>query len=266
MAVSYEKYGPWALIIGGSEGVGASFARRLAAEGYSIVLVARKQAPLDELADELRAGGTEVRTLSVDMALSDALEKVRSVTDDIEVGFLIYNAGANKVRGNFLELDAADYRALMAINIMGQVEFTRHYGALMKDRGRGGIILTGSTASYLGSATLATYCGVKAFSRLWGEALWAECAPMGIDVLHLVINFTATPYMARAGYDISKAQSPDEVADEALANLGKVPVHIMGGEPALEMMKRRSQFENRGDLIATIATPRREDLTSSEGG
>jgi short-subunit dehydrogenase len=257
--MAYEKYGPWAVITGGSEGIGASFARKLAADGVNVVLVARKVEPLEELAEEIRAMGVQARTRSVDLADHNAIDQVREITDDIDVGFLIYNAGANKVRGNFIELEPKAYRDLIGINIINQAEFLHHYGALIKPRGSGGIIMTGSTASYLGSATLATYCGVKAFSRLWTESIWAECKPMGIDVLHLVINFTATPAMVRAGYDISKAQSPDDVAQEALDALGKEPVHIMGGKAAEEMMARRNGIENRGDLIFTIATPRRED-------
>lgn len=99
-----KKYGPWALLIGGSEGVGAAFARKLAASGFKLVLVARKRGPLDEVAAELRANGAEVRVLSADLSQPDVLDKVRTVTDDVEIGLLIYNAGANSTRGMFVEL------------------------------------------------------------------------------------------------------------------------------------------------------------------
>src|SRR3954453_19804677 len=98
-----NKYGPWALVIGGSEGVGAAFARQLAADGFKLVLVARKPGPLEELAAELRGKGAEVRVLSADLSKSDVLDRVRTVTDDIEIGLLVYNAGANNTRGNFIE-------------------------------------------------------------------------------------------------------------------------------------------------------------------
>src|SRR5690242_14272769 len=111
-----QRYGLWALIVGGSEGVGAGFARKLAAAGFKIVLVARKPGPLEELAQELRGKGAEVRTASVDMSKADALDNVRKVTDDVEVGFLIYNAGANSVRGNFVELDPEVYRTVIGVN------------------------------------------------------------------------------------------------------------------------------------------------------
>lgn len=255
-----DKYGPWAVVTGGSEGVGASVARKLAAEGINLVLIARKLDALEETAKAIRAEyGVEVRTGSIDLADYNAIAAARRLTDDIDVGLLFYNAGANKVRGNFIELEKSAYRDLIGVNVINQADFVHHYGALMQPRGRGGIVTTGSTASYLGSVTLATYGGVKAFSRIWTEAVWAECKPMGIDVLHLVINFTATPFMARAGYDISAAQNPDEVADEAFAALGSgKPVHIMGGAAALEMVKARNAIDNRAELIHTIATPRRD--------
>src|SRR5439155_26860295 len=115
------KYGPWALIIGASEGVGAAFARKLAADGFKLVLVARKPEPLEELAAELRADGAEVRALSADLSQSGVLDKVRSVTDDITIGLLVYNAGANSVRGNFVELPEEVTQAVISVNVLGQV-------------------------------------------------------------------------------------------------------------------------------------------------
>src|SRR5579862_6456613 len=180
-----RRYGPWALIVGGSEGIGAACARILAAHGFRLVLVARKHEPLQALADELRQAGTETRIASVDMSRPDAIDKVRRVTDDIEVGFLFYNAGANDTRANLVEIDPDVFRRVIGVNVIGQSEFAHHYGALMRKRGHGGIILAGSMAGYMGAPTLAAYCGAKAFSRIFTEALWAESAQFGIDVLHL---------------------------------------------------------------------------------
>ena len=255
-----EKYGPWALIVGGSEGIGAAFARKLAAKKFNIALVARKEQPLAELTTELRATGVEVRTLSADLSRADALEKVRTITDDIVIGYLIYVAGANSVRGNLVELDPEVYRAVIAVNVLGPVEFVHHYGSRMKDRGRGGIILAGSSSNYIGSATLGPYTASKAFSRIFSEALWAECKPMGIAVLHMVVNFTATPAMQRLGLDTSTAQSPSEVAQEALDNMENGPLLILGGKKALDVAILRSGLINRGALIASAATPNRKDI------
>jgi short-subunit dehydrogenase len=208
------KYGPWALVIGGSEGVGAAFARMLAADGFKLVLVARKPEPLEALAAELRVGGAEVRTVAADLAKADVLDTVRAATDDVEIGLLIYNAGANDTRGRFVELPEAVTNGVLQITVLGQANFSRHYGALMAQLGRGGIILGGSLSSYLGSPTLAAYTGAKAFSRIFSEALWGEMKPLGVDVLHLNIGFTATPAMARLGMPVELAEPPETVAGE----------------------------------------------------
>ncbi len=260
MVVSLQKYGPWALIVGGSEGIGAALARKLAAQGFNIALVARKELPLAEAAAELRATGVQVRTLSADLSRPDVLQRVRTMTDDISIGFLAYVAGANSIRGNILELEPETYRAVIAVNVQAPVEFVRHYGSRMQDRGRGGILLAGSLSNFIGSATLAAYTASKAFSRVFSEALWAECKPMGIDVLHMVVGFTATPAMERLGIDTATAQSPEDVAQEALDNIEKGPLLILGGQQALEIAVLRSVLHDRGALIASAATPSRKDM------
>jgi short-subunit dehydrogenase len=253
------KYGPWALVIGGSEGVGAAFARLLAADGFKLVLVARKPAPLEELAAELRGAGAEVRILSADLSQPDVLDRVRAVTDDIEVGLLIYNAGANNTRGAFVDLPAELTQSVIAINVLGQANFTRHYGARMVERGRGGVILGGSLSSYLGSPTLAAYTASKAFSRIFCEALWAECAPRGVDVLHLNIGFTATPAMARLGMPIDLAEPPETVAREGLENIANGPVWIVSTPGNLERARLISGVDNRAETVRAHAIAPREE-------
>jgi short-subunit dehydrogenase len=254
-----QKYGPWALVVGGSEGVGASFARLLAADGFKLVLVARKPEPLEELAKELRGKGAEVRILSADLAQADVLDKVRAVTDDVDIGLLVYNAGANNTRGLFTELPRQVTQSVIAITVVGQADFARHYGALMVKRGRGGIILGGSLSSYLGSPNVATYTAAKAFSRILSEALWGELQPLGVDVLHLNIGFTATPAMARLGLPIDMAEPPETVAREGLENIANGPVWIVSTPGNLERARIVNALENRGDIIKKFAIAPRED-------
>ncbi|HEX7854203.1 MAG TPA: SDR family NAD(P)-dependent oxidoreductase [Sphingobium sp.] len=259
-SLDVNRYGPWALIVGGSEGIGAASACLLAAQGFNLILVARKAEPLSALAQELAGAGVEVRTGSVDLSQPDALDRTRALTDDIEVGLLLYIAGANDTRGNFLELDPQVYRSVIAITVIGQAEFTRHYGGLMRERGRGGIILAGSLSNFCGSATVAAYTGAKAFSRVFTEALWAECVEMNIDVLHVVVGYTDTPAMRRLGLDTSSAQSPEDAACEMLAAIGNGPLLLLGGEASLKIATARSQLADRGEVIRTAGTPRRESM------
>jgi short-subunit dehydrogenase len=261
--MNLEKYGPWALVIGGSEGVGAAFARLLAADGFKLVLVARKPAPLEELATELRGQGHEVRVVSADLSQPDVLTKVRAATDDIEVGLLVYNAGANNTRGLFVELPEEVTQSVIAINVLGQANFARHYGALMVKRGHGGIILTGSLGGYLGSPTLAAYTAAKSFSRIFTEALWAECAPLGVDVLHLNIGFTATPAMARLGMPIDLAEAPETVAREGLENIGNGPVWIVSTPGNVERARMISLIDNRAETVRAHAIAPRDQTAKA---
>lgn len=256
------KYGPWALVVGGSEGVGAEFARQLAADGFKLVLTARKLEPLEELKQELEAKGAEVRVVSADLKKSDVLDTVRKATDDVEIGLLVYNAGANDTRGLFVDLPAEVPDGVVAINVLGQMAFARHYGKLMKERGHGGIILTGSLGGYLGSATLAAYTAAKAFSRIFTEALWAEMEPLGVDVLHLNIGFTATPAMARLNMPIEFAEPCENVARQGLENIANGPMHIVSTPGNLEQVQRTSQLENRADVVRAHAIRPREETAA----
>ena len=254
-----QRYGAWALIVGGSEGIGAAFARKLAGHGFKLVLVARKPDPLENLAEELRATGAEVRTLSADLSKPGVLDRVREVTDDVEIGLLIYNAGANNTRGLFVELPEEVTQSVIAINVLGQANFTRHYGARMYDRRRGGIILAGSLGGYLGSGTLAAYCASKAFSRIFSEALWAESAAFNVDVLHLNVGFTATPAMERLGMDLTHAEPPDNVAQQALDNIANGPVLIVSTKGNIERARAVSVVDDRAEVVRANSIPPRED-------
>jgi short-subunit dehydrogenase len=254
-----KRYGPWALIVGGSEGIGAGFARKLASRGFKLVLVARKREALDDLAGELRATGAEVRTVSADLSEPGVLDRVREVTDDVEIGLLIYNAGANNTRGLFVELPQEVTESVIAINVLGQANFTRHYGARMYERRRGGIILAGSLGGYLGSATLAAYCASKAFSRIFSEALWTESAAFNVDVLHLNVGFTATPAMERLGMDLTLAEPPDNVAQQALDNIANGPVWIVSTKGNLDRARSVSVVDDRAQVVRANSIPPRED-------
>ena len=229
-----KQYGPWAVIAGGSEGVGASFAHKLAAQGINLVLIARKPEPLAELAAGVKArSGAEVRTLSTDLTAPDMLERVRSVTDDIEVGMMIYNAGAVTKFGEFLDAPLEDALRMVRLNVVGQTVLSHHFGGRMRARGRGGIILVGSMAGYAGAPQEICYSAGKAHSRILSEGLWYELKPHGVDVLGLTLGLTRTPAMARLGMAMDNPQfvpaEPDVVAQEALDNLANGPIWIAGG-------------------------------------
>lgn len=242
-------YGPWAVVAGGSEGVGASFADQLADAGINLVLIARKPGPLNETAEKVRAKGVEVRTLELDLLDPGALAAVRAVTDGLEVGLLIFNAGANSYGHEFVTGDLARVQRVLDLNITAQLALTHHFGALMKERGRGGIMLVGSLSGYLGQAQISVYSAAKAFSRVFAEGLWLELRPYGVHVLELVLGVTRTPAMERAGLRMDlpglRVAEPDDVAREGLEHLADGPVLVAGGNAAAA--EKRSGFP-RADL------------------
>jgi short-subunit dehydrogenase len=220
---SLQQYGPWAVIAGGSEGVGVSFARLLAAAGINLVLLARKPGPLEDTARGLRATfGVDVRTLSVDLTDPEgALDRVRTMTDPLEIGMLIYNAGTDNHAADMFDRPYADARRTIALNVIGQTLFAHHFGGAMRARGRGGIILVGSLLAYAGGGGMSIYAATKSFSHTLAKGLWYELRPHGVEVLSLVLSATRTPAAARLGLRMDhpgmEASDPDVVAAEGLA-------------------------------------------------
>jgi short-subunit dehydrogenase len=158
--VDARKYGPWAVIAGGSEGIGACIAHDLAASGINVVLVARKPEPLEEVAASVRRqGDVEVRTLSLDLTDPAMLDRVREVTDDLEVGLLVYNAGASHRTGPYLDWPLADVLKVIRLNVEGQAILSHHFGRKMAARGHGGIVLMGSLAGNAGIKSVVAYAG-----------------------------------------------------------------------------------------------------------
>jgi short-subunit dehydrogenase len=231
MISDLRQLGDWALIAGGSEGVGACFARRLAAAGVNLVLLARKPEPLEALAVELRAASrVAVRTLSLDLTTADALDQMRAATDDLEVGMLICNAGSETRFGDFVDTPLSRAEAMIRLNVVVPTALAHHYGGLMKQRGRGGVILVGSMAGNSGCAKIAVYAAAKAYSQTFAEGLWAELNPRGVHVLGLVIGATRTPALERAiGIAHEGLADADEMAREGLEHLDEGPVWVAGG-------------------------------------
>ena len=225
-----KTYGPWALILGGSESLGASFAHQLAAADFNLILVARKPGPLAEVAETLRSRyGVLVRTLSLDLASPDVHDRIRDATDDIDVGLLIYNAGALHRTGTFLEGTLDDALRTIRVNTIGQTALCHHFGGRMADRGSGGIILIGSMASIAGSPGIIVYCGAKAYSQIFAEGLWSELKPLGVDVVEVPIGSMNSPSMERLGIAYGPEAAPidpDAQAREILDNIANGPVFI----------------------------------------
>lgn len=231
-----EKYGPWAVIAGASEGTGRAFAHQIAAQGINCILVARREEALRELAAELQeATGVECVIAAVDLSTDDASEKIIAAAGSRDVGLFINNAGADSTNTHFLDSTVDVWDGQIKRNVMTVMRNCHHFGGFMRDRGRGGILLVGSGSGYGGASFMAVYSGTKAFDMCFGESLWAELKPYGVDVLNLILGRTDTPQfretLTRQGLPVPPGlASPDDVAKVGLARLTQGPVHNWGQE------------------------------------
>lgn len=228
-------YGPWAVIVGGSEGLGSAFADDLAAAGLNLLLVARTRETLERTAEELRARrpGRQIRTLAADMSQTAGAEQVVEAARGLEVGLLIYNAGACSERREFLDMPLDFNLGLATLNVTNKLRLVHAFGGPMRERGRGGIMLVGSSSYAAGLPGLATYSGVKAFSTLFCEGLWHELRPRGVHVLAYVVTFTDTPAIARHYPEMAgKGSDPVEVARYGLSQMANGPVAFSPGAEA----------------------------------
>jgi uncharacterized protein len=221
-----DKYGPWALVTGASRGLGAEFARQLAARGLNTVLVATNADLLQSMAAELeRDHGIQTRTVALDLGRDDILAQLGPTTDSLEVGLLVNNAGVSRVRP-FLRHSSDQLVYQLHVNARAGLVLAHHYGTKMAERKRGGIIFLSSGSALHGTAYAANYAGTKAYNLIVAESLWYELGEHGVDVLGLMAGPTKTP-----GWDANnpKPQRLVGVMDtrstvsEALDALGRRP-------------------------------------------
>jgi short-subunit dehydrogenase len=236
-----QRYGPWALILGASEGVGEAYAHALAERGVNVVLVSRRIDVLGSIAMEIhRRFAVETRTAAIDLSLTDAMTRIVDATEGIDVGTVMYCAGADPIFEPFLDHPVEIPVALVQRNCVVPLQVCHHYSQPMVARGKGAIVLLSSAAGLYGGARMVAYSASKAFDMVMGEALWAELSDKGVDVLSVVLGATDTPGLRRTLTRNGALSSPDgvielpgvgtvdEVVAETFANLGHGPTILVG--------------------------------------
>ena len=213
-----SKYGPWALVAGASDGLGAAFARGLGERGVNVVLLARRQAVLDEVAAEIdSATAVQTRTLAIDLARPGASAAIAEATADLEIGFLVYCAGADPNYEPFLANPIAAAEVMVQRNCMVPMQLCHHFAPVMVERGSGGIVIFGSGAGLAGGPNMVAYGASKAFDMVFAEALWSELHDKGIDVVGLILGKTDTPALRQLEYSRGQIGSLDDVPPGAVA-------------------------------------------------
>ena len=230
-----ERYGPWAVVTGASSGIGAEFARQLAAAGVHLVLASRRTDRLEFLADRLEADhGIETRVVGIDLSTAEGVRQLLLETEDLDVGLLVPAAGMEH-HGAFLGHEAEQSARLLAVNVRAPMELARAFGVRMVRRRRGGIVFVSSLAAAGPLPYLAHYAASKAYVQSLGEALHREMRPHGVDVTVLTPGLTDTPMARNAeltGIDWSRTpfdfMEADEVVRHGLRALGRRSVVVPG--------------------------------------
>ena len=223
------------LITGASSGIGEEFARRLAAEGHELVLVARSETKLHELCDELMLEHKIIaHYVTLDLTEADADERLFEETEKhgFEVDWLINNAGFGSY-GDFSQLGLGHELGMIDLNIRTLVALTHRYLEGMRERKSGTIINVSSAAGFQPIPFMATYAATKAFVTSFSEAIAEENRPYRIKVMALCPGSTKTNFHAAAKMDrlmqVKGQQTSEEVVETAMRGIKSGRTRIVSG-------------------------------------
>ncbi|MEH6344801.1 MAG: SDR family NAD(P)-dependent oxidoreductase [Bermanella sp.] len=229
-----QQYGQWAVVIGGTSGIGESLSDLIAQQGINIILVARQKSVLVSKANDLsHRFSVEVKTIQADLSDANDITKVIEQTQELDVGLFIPCAGL-ETHGALIDIPLEEELRLLQLNVISTLSLTRHFSQLFSNKGKGGILLVSSMSGHAPSPYTANYSGSKAYVLQLGLSLHWEMKQKGVDVTVLSPGFTTTP-MTKAFDELREGAenpfpvlTPNQVANEALNALGKQPLIIPG--------------------------------------
>jgi uncharacterized protein len=265
-----ERYGPYAVVAGASEGLGEAFAHAIAARGVGLVLLARRADVLANVAAAVHTRhGVDVRTVTFDLARPELAETLREATRGIEVGLGIYNASYSVI-DQFLDRPLEDALRVVDVNCAGPLRLVHSIAPAMVARGRGGIVLMASIAGFQGVPRIAAYSASKAFNTVLGEALWYELRERGVDVLVSCAGAIRTPnYLETTDKEAPGTMDASDVAERTLDALGRGPTFIPGTTNKIarivlgRILSRRAAVGVMGKNTATLRDASRLPRRSS---
>jgi short-subunit dehydrogenase len=223
-----KRYGSWAIVTGASSGIGREMALRLAEAGLNLVLVARSQNVLEQMAvDWQDRYAIAVKVLAVDLSMKSGTKTILEETQNLDIGLLVAAAGFG-TSGAFLECPIETEIEMLNVNCRSLLELTWHFGKRFARRGNGGIVLMSSIVGFQGTPFAAHYAATKAYVQTLAEALYVELAPMGIDVIASAPGPTNSGFADRAGMKLGMALNPEDVAQATLKALGKKSTILPG--------------------------------------
>lgn len=223
-----QRYGPWAVVTGATSGIGLAFAEALASLTFNVVLVARREAQLRDVAAKIRQNtGAQTVTLALDLARSESHSALLEETKAFDAGLLVAAAGFGTA-GSFLDIDGDAELEMIAVNCETVVRQCRDFGLRFARRGRGGIVLMSSLLGFQGVPRSSTYAATKAFVETLAEGLHEELKINCVDVVASAPGPVRSGFGDRANMKMNVGVIPATVARETIAALGKRRVVVPG--------------------------------------
>ncbi|MDJ0745292.1 MAG: SDR family oxidoreductase [Xenococcaceae cyanobacterium MO_167.B27] len=236
-----------ALITGASSGIGTVFAQELAKRNKNLVLVARSEDKLQQIAEKLQAEyQIEIQTIKQDLTERNAVNNIfnQLESQQIEIDFLINNAGFGGY-GSFPQTQWEDQQKMIQLNILALVELTYKYLPIMISNNSGRIINVASTAAFQPMPYLSVYAATKAFVLNFTEALWAENQNTGVKILALCPGPTKTEFFNEAGWKRFNSNSSEyQNADE--------PIEVV--KTALQAIEEGKSYSVPGRFLNQVVT------------
>lgn len=217
-----QKYGPWAVVTGASDGIGRAFAVELARRGVHVILVARRQERLEQLAAELtQAHGVQCQVLAANLSHAQGVQQVLDGSAGRDVGLVVCAAGFG-TSGPFLQNDLSTELDMLQVNCTALAALSWGLGQRLVERGRGGLVLLSSVVAFQGVPRSANYAATKAYVQTLAEGLRGEWAAQGVQVLAVAPGPVRSGFAERSRMNMAQAEDPQVVARVSLDALGSL--------------------------------------------
>ena len=212
-----------ALVTGASSGIGLEIAKILASQNYDLIICARREKELQDLAEEItRQYTVNCKVVVADLTTEKGVDLL--IKDSVEVDILVNNAGFG-ILGDHFDMQLGRQLQMIELNIHALTRLSHVFGNLMVEKGRGRIMNVASIASYISGPSFAVYCATKAYVLSYSRALHKELKNKQVSVTALCPGYVTTGFQEVAGMELSKIEKLTTVPVKKVAEIAVKAMH-----------------------------------------